>query len=57
MMRRLRRIAMSQARRIRKKGTATTGPIHGISPLHIIPAEMGVSRKKLNNKDCGLHDA
>lgn len=57
MMFRLRRIATTHARMIKKKGMAITGPSHGSSSLCMIPTEMGVSRKKLSNKDCGLQDA
>lgn len=57
MMCRLRRIATTQARRIKKKGMAITTPSHGSCFLSMIPTEMGVSRKKLSNKGCGLHDA
>lgn len=48
---------MTQARAIKKKGMAITGPSHGSSSIRMIPTEMGVSRKKLSNNDCGLHDA
>lgn len=57
MMRRLRRIATTQAKMIKKNGTAITGPNHGTSALSMMPTEIGVSRKKFNNKGCGLQDA
>jgi len=47
---------MTQATTNNNKGMATTTPIHGLSPPSSIAAEMGVIRKKFNNRGRGLHD-
>ena len=56
MTRRLRRIAVTQAVMIKRRGMATTAPNHGFSFLSMRPTEMGVIRKKFNTSGCGLHD-
>jgi len=53
---RLRKIATTQARMIKRRGVATVGPNHGFWSFFMIPTEIGVIRKKLNSRGCGLHD-
>jgi len=54
---RLRRIAVTQARTIKKKGKAITTPNHGFSFLSMRPTEMGVIKKKFNIRGRDLHEA
>lgn len=56
MTRRLRRIATTQPRTMKKRGKAITGPNHGWSFLSSRPTDIGVAKKKFSNRGCGLHD-
>jgi len=54
---RLRRIAVTQARTIKKNGKAITTPNHGFSFLSMRPTDIGVIKKKFSIKGRDLHDA